>query len=119
MSDQDDTARPPHQLEFHFIKSNYHCVIVADGAYGGITPAGYVHMSFYNERRPLPRVTARALSEDGETYSEEQVKDVRSGLVREIETTVVMNELLVRQLRDWLDKRIQEFEGLRKAQEKT
>ena len=44
-----------HEVAFDFIKSEYFRVIHADGALGGPTPQGLVHMAFYSERPPIPR----------------------------------------------------------------
>ena len=51
----------PKELEFDFIKSNFFRVIKADGAFGGISPNGSIHMALYSERSAIPTKTFHSL----------------------------------------------------------
>lgn len=43
------------QIRFNYIKSAQFRVIHADGAIGGVTPNGFIHMALFNERAAIPR----------------------------------------------------------------
>lgn len=123
MSDDKDaeTEIPPNVL-FHYIKSNQFRVIHADGAYGGISPRGYIHFALYNERTAIPRTTSLDLvsSKAGVgTYGNEVRVDGRDGYVREIEIDVMMDIRAAKNLHEWLDEKIKEWEGTVKGGEET
>jgi hypothetical protein len=48
------TQKKLTEIEFDFIKSNFFRVIHVDGAFGGLSPNGFVHMALYSERRAIP-----------------------------------------------------------------
>ena len=53
-----DVSSPPKKqtkiLKADYIKSNLFRVVVADGAFGGLTPRGNIHIDFWSERRAIP-----------------------------------------------------------------
>ena len=100
------------EVQFFYEKSNFFRVIHADGAYGGSTPLGDIHMAFYNERHPIPKVTALAL-DDSKPLGAEVIKDRKEGIFREVEVDVVMNLNVALAIRSWLDSKM---EALRKQQ---
>ena len=59
MADVDDKSAEepsPTTLKFEYEKSEQFRTVFADGAIGGVTPRGYVHVAFYSERSPIPKV---------------------------------------------------------------
>jgi hypothetical protein len=113
-------SQPGEQREvvIKYIKSNLFRVIHADGAWGGMSPHGDIHISFYNERPAIPDRSRFVVSEDQVVKSEEF--EAESELVREVEIDVVVDLQTARSLRTWLDGRIVALEELiQKAQEKT
>jgi hypothetical protein len=44
------------EIAFEYIKSNLFRVIHADGAIGGVTPSGNLHLAFFSERPAIPRM---------------------------------------------------------------
>jgi len=118
MSDKPaDEARPeeqpPQGVEIHYMKSNLFRVIHADGAVGSITAHGYLHMTLYSERTAIPKRGFRAISKDGLNLEPEKYTETIGGAVRELEVDVLMGEPLVRELRDWFTKRLDDFAKLR------
>jgi hypothetical protein len=111
------TQELPPELTFHFIKSNAYRVIHSDGAWGGISPHGFLTISFFSERSPVPQTAIRSLSDDGETYGEEKIGVRKENLVREIECTVMMDERAARSLKQWLDDKIMIFDQIKAASE--
>ena len=102
-------------FEIHYMKSNLFRVIHADGAVGSLTSHGYLHMTLYSERTAIPKRGFRAVSEDGLNLEPEKYTETIGGAVRELEVDVLMGEPLVRELRDWLTKRLDDFAKLREA----
>ena len=98
------------EVEYHYIKSNHFRVIHADGALGGVTPRGYVHLAFYNERPAIPRKGIRKLSEDGSHLEQEVYVEGFKDIVREIEFDVLIDENAARELHDWLNRQIENLE---------
>src|SRR5262245_651851 len=101
--------RIPKTIAYDFIKSNFFRVIHADGAFGGLSPNGYVHMQLYNERRAIPKTMVHAI-EGGELGGKLVAKrKERKALVREVEVDVVMNIAQAEALRAWLEDKIETY----------
>jgi hypothetical protein len=120
MSDKPDgevrpEEEPPQGVKIHYMKSNLFRVIHADGAVGALTPRGLVHMTLYSERTAIPKTSFRAISEDGQSLESEKYIETLGGVVRELEVDVLMDENLVRDLRDWLNRRLDELAQLKDA----
>ena len=101
--------------EFHQIKSNFFRVIHADGAFGGVSPNGYIHMSIYSERRALPRLIVHEIEPD--SLGKEVGREGRAGMVRELEVDVVLDEGTAIALRQWLGDKIEELQKARGAKD--
>jgi hypothetical protein len=102
----------PDQLEFDYIKSNFFRVVYVDGVFGGISPRGMMAFAFYNERAPIPRKTAVTMVDGIPQFgpgptSAERVIDTRTGIVREVETEVVMSIESAEALHRWLGEKIE------------
>ena len=107
----------PHSIDFHYIKSNSFRVVHADGVWGGPTPRGYVSMSFYSERTPIPRRITHAVTQEGNLgkLGDEVGRDTREGLVREVEVEVMLDLELARSLAQWLDDKIEALQAQQDA----
>lgn len=87
-------------------------MIHVDGAFGGISPRGYIQFTMYNERQAIPRITERHLerSEKGAaTYGVEHPIESREGFVRELEVGVIMDINTAKKLHAWLGNKIGEW----------
>jgi len=118
----DDPAALPSAPRFlnvpvSYIKSASFRVIYADGAYGGVTPRGVIHFAFYNERHPIPRGTKIEVAEN-DLVIREVVTETREGVVREIETSVMMQLQPAKEFYAWLGERISQLEKLLQTHEK-
>ncbi len=102
-----EEPKPPTEIQFNFVKSNQHRVIHVDGAWGGVTASGGIHMSVYSERRDIPEKVVLEV-EDGKPGKEKQ-QFRTSGLevTREIDATLMMNVETAISIRDWLNQRIE------------
>ena len=97
----------PDRISFDYIKSNLFRVVHMDGAIGGGTPNGYVHMSIFSERPPIPKRVVyhiEAGSRMGAEILEE--RDVRDAVVRELELDCIMSVETAEALHNWLAQTI-------------
>jgi hypothetical protein len=110
-------AQNPEKVRFHFIKSASFRVIHADGAWGGLTPQGNIHMALYNERNPIPQLIAHKINPSGSLGKEiKEERIARNGLVREVEVDVIMNLPTARALDTWLQEKIKSAEEVIESQ---
>ena len=104
-----DVSEEAQAVGFKYVKANFFRVIHADGAWGGISPKGDIHMAFYNERAAIPDVSKLLIGPDGRVLEPERF-EASSRLVREVETDVIFDLNTARALRTWLDKNIEALE---------
>ncbi len=104
-------------LDFHYLKTpsfrSYH----VDGALGGFTPSGDLYMELFVERYPTPQTVRYKLSPEGRLEGEIS-RTGKDGIIREVEAAIIMNMNTATTLRDWLDKRIKEFQTQNKPAKK-
>ena len=98
------------RVNFDYIKSQHFRVIHMDGAIGGLTPNGHIHMSLYSERPAIPRRIVHSLEGNrlGDEIQSERI--TRDAIVREMDVDVQMTINAAIALRDWLDRQIQEHD---------
>ena len=96
---------PAPRVEFHYIKSNGFRVVHADGAWGGPTPRGYIAVTFYSERAPLPKLLVHELNSSGQ-LGEEVSRQSKKGYVREAEVQVMMDLGMAEGFVEWLQDKI-------------
>lgn len=102
------------QLEVRYAKSGSFRAVRADGVYGGVLPNLNIHMSFFVERGPIPNKVNYLVSQDGKIQEEASV-DIEGGIVREVETTVIMDLANARSFLDWLKAKVDLSEALQKG----
>jgi hypothetical protein len=100
------------ELEFDFIKSNFFRVIKADGAFGGLTGNGSLHMALYSERNAIPTKTVHKVMAGGLGPEIREKREGRKAVVREVEIDVTMDIGVAIVLRNWLDEKITQFQKL-------
>lgn len=96
-------------VQFHYIKSAFFRVIHVDGAYGGITPTGYIHAALFNDRRALPQITQQRVMPDGKWAAEETVLG-KNDIVRELEVDLILDVGAAKRLGEWLLRKSRELE---------
>jgi hypothetical protein len=103
---------PPKEIEFDFVKSNFFRVIRADGAFGGVSPQGAIHMAVYSERQPIPTKTVHKF--EGMQLGPEirSKRQGRKAIVREVEADIVLELGQAIILRDWLGAKIGELQAI-------
>jgi hypothetical protein len=92
-------------VQFHYIKSNDYRVVHVDGAIGSVTPRGLIHAAIYSERVPIPKSAIHPINEDG-SLGPPADEDIRSGIVREVEVSLMLDRNTAEGLRNWLTDQI-------------
>jgi hypothetical protein len=106
------TPKKPTEIEFDYIKSNFFRVIRADGAWGGLSPSGAIHMAVYSERQAIPQKVIHRIK-DGQLGPElTERRQTRKAIVREVEADIVFEIQQAMVLRDWLQDKIDQFQRL-------
>ncbi len=106
--------KPSTKVEFHYIKSPSFRSVHVDGAIGGVTPRGLIHMALFSERPAIPTKTVSDVLDSGRLG--EEIRDLRegkSGIAREMEVDLFLGLDTAKEIRIWLDTRIQELEAAR------
>ena len=100
-----------NRVAFDYIKSQHFRVVRADGAIGGLTPAGDIHFALYTERHPIPRRLVHQMDEGGlgAVLPNETVS--RDAIVREMDVDIFVNIGVARSLHQWLGEKIAECEN--------
>lgn len=90
----------------HYIKTNDFRTMSADGVWGGVTARGYISMSFYSERAPIPRELTYSRSPDDNQF---EVTDSvsKQGAIRQVHSELLIDLAFAESLRDWLDDKIE------------
>lgn len=104
-------------VTFDFIKSPQFRSIHVDGAIGGITPNGHIHISLYNERPAIPRQIIQEITPDGQLGDEVVERRVsRGGVVREMDVDAYMTVETADSLRNWLTTKIDDAKARQGSQ---
>ncbi len=102
-------------ITIHNIKSGNFRQFFVNGAYGGLTPQGYLNLNFYSERNPIPKGTVYELDENNVLGNEiENLTDSKEGAIREFEIGVFMDIDTCVKLRDYLTQKIEQFNSGKK-----
>lgn len=112
---QQDENPTTSKVRFHYLKSTGFRVVVSDGVIGGLTPSGFLHLAFYNERPAIPKTTEQNIDEFGNLIGKAEVIESKVGIVREIEFDVLLNRDSATDLRDFLTERLKDFDSYESA----
>lgn len=107
------SASHPEQpgIAFDYIKSNFFRVIRADGAIGGPTPHGDLHIAFYSERAAIPRRVIHELKDDNTLGVVREIQS-RESIVRELDVDLFLTFEVAQSLHKWLEEQIGIMKGL-------
>lgn len=83
-----------------------------NGAYGGIGPRGELVVNFYLERQPIPKEETYKVSEKGALGEpfDRTPEDLRSQIIRFVQTGVVLNLESAKSIHKWLGDHINNLE---------
>lgn len=107
----------PNEVAFDYIKGHDFKVVWADGAIGGITPNGLIHLAVYSERPAIPRRQVHEIErvdDDRGKLGKEVVEKrlSRGSVVREMSCDLMMAPQTAENLANWL---LQQVEEIKKA----
>ena len=104
----------PNKVAFHYLKSTQFRVVHTDGAVGGITPSGYLHLALFSERAAIPQRVVQEVSSDGKLGAEIPDEGFsRGGIVRELEVDAVFSIETAKMVRDFLSTQIEKLESIK------
>ena len=94
-------------VDIHYIKTNNYRTYHVDGIFGGLTPdAKKIYIELFVQRSVTPKRIQYEVK--GNRIGKEiGSREGLDGLVREIESGIVMDVEVAKVLRDWLDKNIE------------
>jgi hypothetical protein len=112
----DPSARKPvRSIEVHQQKANFFRVVHADGVWCSVNAWRQLHLTFYNERYPIPTKVFFGVDEKGFVMGEETDKrEGKKDWFREMEVDIVLSLDAARQVYDNLGGYIKILEGLDK-----
>lgn len=103
----------PNEIAYHYIKGNNFRVIHSNGAVGGISSRGEISMNLFSERPAIPRFSVFEIQSDGSLGGEKiELRDCRSGAVREVEISVLMSAIDAETLGKWLLQKVESHRAL-------
>jgi hypothetical protein len=80
------------KMPIHFIKSSQFRVVHATGVWYGGDSQQNLHLTFFNERTPIPKKVILILNQQGLIVSEdESQREAKQGVVREMEVDIVLS----------------------------
>jgi hypothetical protein len=95
-------------VTFHLIKSSQFRSLRVDGAVGSITPGG-ISLTFFVERGAIPRAITHEVLTDG-SLGELVSAEGKTGIVRELQTSLVLDFASARSLMEQLGKMLKNVE---------
>lgn len=104
-----DAADNKKTVTFHLIKSPNFESRRVDGAIGTLAPNGKVSLSFFVERGPIPKTVTHEIEEDG-TLGPVKKKTGKEGVVREIQSGILLDIESLRDLCEQLTAMLTKFE---------
>ncbi len=102
-------AGEAQQVEFHYIKAPSYRSIFIDGAHGGMTPKGLLCMNVFQERPAIPQ---HEIYKVGKTGLDLISQEGKSGVIRQIEASILMDYNTMKSVQKWLETKIKAFEQL-------
>lgn len=106
-------------LTFHYIKATDFRTIHVDGAIGGPTPQGLLHVSLWAQRPAIPREVVQAITPEGK-LGDEISRQGREGITRELQVDAMLTLGAAKEVHQWLGRHIETLESeLAKAQSKN
>ncbi len=101
-----------NKVTFHNKINPQYREIHADGAHGGITSRGFINLSFYAERYPIPKSTDVIFDEKGDVAGRVNDPDSKEGFLREYEMGVYMDVNTAQEIVTFLQQKINELRAL-------
>lgn len=107
-------------VKFKYVFSPEYNPKYVNGAYGGVSTQGEIIISFYLERKGLPKYHEFYVEKDGKmTEKSIEPEDHRHSMVRVVQTGIVLDLTHAKSIHNWLGGKIDELEKMQTEQKKT
>lgn len=100
-----------NRIKFHYQDSKQLRIIKVDGAWGGMTVRSELQMSVYTETMASPTLQEFELKEGGTLGKEISLSMKHTGVVREVEATLLMTPDIAKSIAMWLLNKIEHYEA--------
>lgn len=97
-----------NKITFKYIYQDDYNPVYVNGAHGGINVQGEIIANFYFERLPMPYKLTNEVNSEGIVGEmiDTDPKDLSKSIVRYVQSGVVMNLEVAKQVYEWLGKQI-------------
>lgn len=109
----------PTTVRFRFTKADGHKTVAANGAWGGATPSGEIHVHLYLESPEVPAETEAPIGPSGPLQEKLPGNGETIVVEREVQVSVVMSAPKARDLALWLIRKCDELDEVRKGMEEA
>lgn len=100
----------PKDVDVHYLKTNNYRTYHVDGIFGGLTPDGNkLYVELFVQRVVTPTEIKYAINQNG-TLGKEIKRKGKSGIIREIESGIIMDINVARTLKGWLEGKINQYD---------
>jgi len=112
-----DKKKKQTKFKFKYVIPDHLQDCYVNGAWGGVTPRGEIHMHVYSERHPIPLEITYNVKKNG---SLGKSRDIVTGgnAVRLVQSSMVFDLKTAVAIRDWLDSMINVLEKPQKKKKK-
>ncbi len=93
-------------------KSSLFRVVHADGAWWSLNPRNELHLAFYSERAPIPKVVYFGPDKEGIWNELPKEREVKSGWFREMEVDIVLTPTSAAYVKDAIDRYLEYIKQL-------
>jgi hypothetical protein len=106
--DSESRKGQPDKIAIAYVSPAFLRSFHVDGAFGGATPNGHIHATFYAERSPHPKAGVLTPAPEGGVLSEsiETYEVERPALVRELQVGVFMEYPVAKLFHEWLGRHL-------------
>ena len=106
-SSEKKTSSQIKKVDINYLKTNNYRTYHVDGIFGGLTPdAKKIYIELFVQRSATPKRVQYEVV-DGRIGEETGDREGLEGLVREVESGLIMDVEVARVLRDWLSRKIE------------
>jgi len=98
-------------INFIYQKNNYYKNYHVDGVVGSLTPKGLINLNFFVERNPIPTQITFEINKDN-TLGKEIDRKSKIGVIREINTGIVIDLQTAKSIVEWLNAKIDEHKKI-------
>jgi hypothetical protein len=102
----------PSEIQFFFELDRDYRSIACNGAWGGITPRGDIHVDFFIEKQGVPESVTQRVAEDGTLGAISEMKPEKR-IVRRLQVGILMTAEEAKNLVKFLSDKIEQLEKVK------